>query len=205
MKDYLFVFLYSFSIFFTTSFASNEVTIRGKITNHKEFSDFSTVSTACMDYALGTQVVSASSINEIGEFEVKFNLDFPKNLYFDYGQKIIIIFVTPGHELTINFDANKYLTIEIKNIQSVLKFDGYDKEINKNISKYLTYYNQKFPSPFEKHLKVKNLSLDEYLRYRYELMEDEQEFFYKFISENYVTENLINGLNMKCFTVVLMI
>ena len=76
------------------------------------------------------------------------------------------IFTTPGTELTINLDARYYLNIEENNIQSTLKFEGDDKEINKNISNYLSEYNRIFPSPYEKLQKLKNLSLEKYISYR---------------------------------------
>lgn len=185
MKKYKIVFLFVV-VFSISSFASIETIIKGRISNHKEHSKFSTISSAHRDYATGKQITSVASINALGEFEIKFHLDFSKNLYLLYGNKLVTLFLIPGNELIVNLNANKFFNIEKINLQSVLTFDGDDKEINENISKYLTEYNQQFISLYEKHLKVKNLSLNEYISYRYELMKDEQNFLNKFCIRNEV-------------------
>jgi len=186
VKNYQIIFLLVV-IIFTSIFASNETIIKGRIANHKEHNKFSTVSSTYLDYATGQQITSFSNINNLGEFELKFQLDFSKNLYLMYGEKLVVLFLSHGNELIVNFDANEYFNIEKSNLQSVLTFDGVDKKNNKNISKYLTEYNQKFLSPYERYIKVKDLDLNEYISYRYKLMKDEQKFFKIFCKKNEVT------------------
>ncbi|MCB9218027.1 MAG: TlpA family protein disulfide reductase [Ignavibacteriales bacterium] len=187
MKYFARVSLQIFFLLTSSVIASNQTVIKGKIKNHSNFPENKNVFIIFMEYASGQQNIFTSEINDLGEFEIKADLDFAHDGYLNYAERLSTIYLEPNSNLTINFDAEKYINSEKGNLQSHLNFEGKLKEVNQNISDYLVSYNNNFPSPYEKHLKLKDLSLQEYVKYRYKLFEDEKIFNKEFISQNKVS------------------
>jgi hypothetical protein len=113
---------------------SEPVFITGKILNPT--SGNNTVTVYVMDILSGDDLTSVSLLDSSGNFQIKFNLYYPQDVLFKYGDGLFPLILHPNDTIHIVFDAND-ITDKEKFAKSV-QFFGDAADINSTLLHFQT-------------------------------------------------------------------
>lgn len=170
------------------------VVIAGEITNYEAYPDDYIVKIIIYDLSLGEQRNVTSVLNSDGTFSLEFKKQFPQDVYLKYGKKLITLFVHPGDNLYIQFDANEFVKPNPHNRYSSIIFRGDADKINQEISAFLPQIFEMYDGSKHNEI-VKDYSSAEFKKYINSLMAQRREILSDFISKNSPSKEFIEWSN----------
>lgn len=164
--------------------AQSDVTISGRIKNFNKYLDkANSVQVIVNDLAFADQLTYRGKINSDGTFKIVFPKDQPQDIYLEY-RGLITIFVSPGDDLIVNFDAD--------NPDSSKTFQGSSANVNEDILAYKQEIIKHRPDNYAWFQKLsaaqKDSSADAYKAFLYNRLKDEKEIYESFIQGRSVSE-----------------
>ena len=159
-----------------------EITIKGSINNFEKFDEFISVRIFVNDYTGNQRQTYDAFLDQNGRFKLKFHKVYPQDIQFKYGNTWLRLFVSPGNNLVVNFDAEKITDPNL--LQEAIEFKGKEAQMNKEILNYRINCLNKHSVWNEYHLKIKDLSPLEYKNFLYKLLEEDLKILNDYISFN---------------------
>ncbi|MFC2097659.1 hypothetical protein ACFLSI_04920 [Bacteroidota bacterium] len=118
--------------------SNQNIVINGKINPFNHFPLEPTISLRYFDIISGSQTIFTDSINENGEFTFSFFKGFAQDVRLDYHNGTLLLIVSPGDNINIEFDAHEFIVpgIYYKNGETTIKYSGGDTELNNEIAAF---------------------------------------------------------------------
>jgi len=132
------------------------------------------------------RTMHSSEINKNGNFNFRFNLDHPQDLYFKLNNKSIKLLAEPGKDLNIKIDVEKYLSFS--NRYEAVTFSDQGSYINRCLADFLPKLDEIRPSISEEKENHEKLAPLEYKNYRMTQFEKEKNFFNDYLEQHQVPE-----------------
>jgi thiol-disulfide isomerase/thioredoxin len=123
------------SVYAQSTLKTDSVFISGKVNNFEKYKDSAnSVNFVINDIALGVQIPYRAKINNNGTYNTAFLKTGPQDIFMLFNEKLIVILVSPGNHLHIDFDAD--------NFENSLVFTGDGAQSNKDLKVYETDFNK---------------------------------------------------------------
>jgi thiol-disulfide isomerase/thioredoxin len=147
------------------SLIDRKVVISGKILNQDKHPDNYTIKVFENDLVSSLGKEHTALINNDGIFKIEFNKLFSSDIYLNYGS-LFTVFVNPGDSIYIEMDADEVLNPNLRNqyILKSFKFSGSSERINNEIKMFLSVII-KNENSLEAFNNEKKLLPDEFLNY----------------------------------------
>ena len=141
-----------------------DVIIQGTVKNFRYYTDnYTSVKVLVNDFVADQQVTHRAKISDDGTYSLQFPKYHPQDVWLQYGGKLVTIFVSPGNNMIINFDANDLVEAKRGEPLNSFHFEGDDADINTTMADFLPKYEIFNMERWqEHHPKIKELSAEEY-------------------------------------------
>ena len=141
------------------------------------------------DFITDGDATYREKIKSDGSFHIQFPHYNPQDLRFNYGKRSISLFLQPGSNLNINFDADEFVNTNYGDTLKSIHLSGDEVEINQAIVSFGPEWNRLRMSIGQDHQrKLKELSPNEYKEYLGDFMAQELLFLDKFVKTNKSTK-----------------
>lgn len=127
----------------------------------------------------------SSKIDKNGNFNFRFNLDHPQDLYLKLNNKSIKLLAQPGKDLDIKIETEKYLTTS--NRYKAVTFSGQGSNINRSLADFIPKLEDVQPSLLDEKENGTLPPLD-YKKLRITQFDKEMKFFKNYLEQHQVPE-----------------